>query len=186
MKRLIILLLLILVFSFVAGAADETTSGLDVKLSVKPESYGFVEIRNSDGDTYSTYSNNSPVCIDTADGYYRTGKAYLYYYAVGPTTLKLQVVIEQALKSDTKSVNYKITFSDTASGKWNGESLKEKEINSSNKRTISISTMSPSDEKNTLEKEGMCLLTFTTTDMLTGFNFNDTFESYVTVKLISD
>jgi hypothetical protein len=199
MKRLIILLAFICI-SITLSATDVASGTLDVQLSVTPESWGKVELRdsyNTEAGKYNVYNSTETISLSVDNNLYGTGKAYLYFYAIGPSSLKVKVEILSPLKqgssaSALNSFQYSITFNTSgeydSSSKWQdynwqGGSFNNSSINSQDTTTASASTNG--DNHPEVQTSGICMLTFKTLSTIQGKSFGNSYTGEIKVTLES-
>ncbi len=199
MKRLLILLAFICM-SITLSATDFASANLDVQLSVTPTSWGKVELRdsyNTEQGEYNVYDSEQTISLSVDSDLYGTGKAYLYFYAVGPSSLKVRVQIQSPLKQGTSasslnSFQYSITFNtsgefDSSSNwhdyNWQGGSFNNSSINSQNTTTATASTNG--DDYPQVQTSGICMLTFKTLTTIQGKSYGKNYTGEIMVTLES-
>ncbi len=184
MKRILIILFIITISGAVfADGTDVLESNLSVYVNINPATFGVIKLQDKGGTT--TYDTSRPISLTLNSSVQGTGEAYLYYYAIGPARISLE--IKSSLKNSTGSgadntIDYSIALAEEQSENKKGStvSFTPSSISSNGTKTTTASIGANS----IVRTKGRNKLSFTTLDSLQNMNFG-TYKSEIVVTYTS-
>ncbi len=184
MKRILIILFIITISGAVfADGTDVLESNLSVYVNINPATFGVIKLQDKDGKT--TYDTSTPISLTLNSSVQGTGEAYLYYYAIGPARISLE--IKSSLNNSTgfgadNTIDYSIALAEEQSEnkKDSTVSFTPSSISSNGTKTTTASIGANS----IVRTKGRSRLSFITLDSLQNKNFG-TYKSEIVVTYTS-
>ena len=182
MKRILIILFIITISGAVfADGTDVLSSDLSVYVNINPDTFGVIKLQDKDGTT--TYDTSHSISLTLNSSVQGAGEAYLYYYAIGPAKISLE--IKSSLRNSTGSgadntIDYSITLEEQSGGLGNEVSFNPVSISSNGTKTTNASIGASSK----VRTRGRSKLSFITLDSLQNKNFG-TYKSEIVVTYTS-